>query len=81
MEVSMTDEEQQQAAAYIKLQDNVDEFICSKVNTVLLEWTQNGIFEELVVEVVRNSIKTNPRGVIASAITDHIRLLNTENIK
>jgi hypothetical protein len=81
MEVSMTDEEQQQAEAYIKLQDNVDEFIRGKVNTTLLEWTHDGIFQELVVDVVKNSIKTNPRGVIASAITDHIRLLNTENIK
>ena len=77
----MNKEEAQQAEAYIKLQDNVDELIRSKVNTVLLEWTQDGIFEELVVDVVKNSIKTNPRGDIASAITDHIRLLNTENIK
>jgi hypothetical protein len=81
MEVSMTDEEQQQAAAYIKLQDNVDELIRSKVDIALLQWTQDGIFEELIVDVVKNSLRNNPRGVIASAITNHIRLLNTENIK
>jgi len=81
MEVSMTDEEQQQAEAYIKLQDNVDELIRRKVNTTLLEWTEDGNFEDLVIDVVKNSLKNNPRGVLASAITDHIRLLNTENIK
>jgi len=77
----MTDEEQQQAEAYIKLQDNVDELIRRKVNTTLLEWTEDGNFEDLVIDVVKNSLKNNPRGVLASAITDHIRLLNTENIK
>ena len=77
----MTDEEQQQAEAYIKLQDNVDELIRSKVNTTLFEWTQDGNFEELVIDIVKNSLKNNPRGFLASAITDHIRLLNTENIK
>ena len=77
----MTDEEQQQAEAYIKLQDNVDELIRSKVNITLFEWTQDGNFEELIVDVVKNSLKNNPRGGIASAITNHIRLLNTENIK
>ena len=77
----MTDEEQQQAEAYIKLQDNVDELIRSKVNITLFEWTQDGNFEELIVDVVKNSLKNNPRGVLASAITDHIRLLNTENIR
>ena len=77
----MTDEEQQQAEAYIKLQDNVDELIRSKVNTTLLDWTEHGNFEDLVVGVVKNSLKNNPRGGIASAITNHIRLLNTENIK
>jgi hypothetical protein len=80
MGVSMTNEEQQQAEAYIKLQDNVDELIRRKVNTTLLEWTQNG-FEELVVDVVKNSLKNEPRGILASAITDHVRLLNTENIR
>ena len=81
MEVSMTDEEQQQAEAYIKLQDNVDELIRSKVNITLLQWTEDGNFEDLVIDVVKNSLKNNPRGFLASAITDHIRLLNTENIK
>ena len=81
MEVSMTDEEQQQAEAYIKLQDNVDELIRSKVNTTLLEFIQDGIFKDLVIDVVKNSIKNDPRGVLANAITNHIRLLNTENIK
>ena len=77
----MTDEEQQQAEAYIKLQDNVDELIRRKVNTTLLEWTEDGNFEDLVIDVVKNSLRKDPRGVLASAITDHIRLLNTENIK
>ena len=77
----MTDEEQQQAEAYIKLQDNVDELIRSKVNITLLQWTEDGNFEDLEIDVVKNSLKNNPRGVLASAITDHIRLLNTENIK
>ena len=77
----MTDEEQQQAEAYIKLQDNVDELIRSKVNIALLQWTEDGNFEELIVDVVKNSLKNDPRGVLASAITNHIRLLNTENIK
>ena len=77
----MTDEEQQQAEAYIKLQDNVDELIRSKVNIALLQWTEDGNFEELIVDVVKNSLKNEPRGGIASAITNHIRLLNTENIK
>lgn len=77
----MTDEEQQQAEAYIKLQDNVDELIRRKVNTTLLEWTEDGNFEDLVIDVVKNNLKNDPRGVLASAITNHIRLLNTENIK
>ena len=77
----MTDEEQQQAEAYIKLQDNVDELIRSKVNITLLECIQDGIFKDLVIDVVKNSLKNDPRGVLASAITNHIRLLNTENIK
>ena len=77
----MTDEEQQQAEAYIKLQDNVDELIRSKVNITLLEFIQDGIFKDLVIDVVKNSLKNDPRGGIASAITNHIRLLNTENIK
>ena len=77
----MTDEEQQQAEAYIKLQDNVDELIRRKVNTTLLDWTEDGNFEDLVIDVVKNSLKNYPRGVLASAITDHIRLLNTENIR
>ena len=77
----MTDEEQQQAEAYIKLQDNVDELVRSKVNITMLEWIQDGIFKDLVIDVVKNSLKNDPRGGIASAITNHIRLLNTENIK
>ena len=77
----MTDEEQQQAEAYIKLQDNVDELVRSKVNITMLEWIQDGIFKDLVIDVVKNSLKNDPRGSLASAITDHIRLLNTENIR
>lgn len=77
----MTDEERQQAEAYIKLQDNVNELIGNQVRLTLLDWTKEGNFKDLVLDMVRTEISTYPRGYLAHAITEHVRFLNRENIK
>ena len=77
----MTDEERQQAEAYIKLQDNVSELIDERARLVLLDWAEEGNFKALILDTVRAEIQNNPRSYLATAITEHVRLLNRENIK
>jgi hypothetical protein len=77
----MTDEEKQQAEAYIKLEENVNELIDERVRSVLFDWAKGGNFKDLVLGTVRVEIQNNPRSYLANAITEHVRLLNRENIK
>ena len=77
----MTNEEREQAEAYIKLQDNVNELIDERARLVLLDWAEEGNFKALILDTVRAEIQNNPRSYLSNAITEHVRLLNRENIK
>lgn len=77
----MTDEERQQAEAYIKLQDNVNELIDERARAVLMHWAHDTNFRTVIKNIIGDEIRTNPMGTLASAITGHVRFLNTENIK
>lgn len=77
----MTDEERQQAEAYIKLHDNVNELIDERARLVLLDWAKEGNFRDLVLDIVIDNLKEDPRSSIGMAITNHVRLLNREHIK
>jgi len=77
----MTNEEREQAEAYIKLQDNVNELIDERARLVLLDWAKEGNFRDLVLDIVIDNLKEDPRSSIGMAITNHVRLLNRENIK
>jgi hypothetical protein len=80
MEVSMTDEERQQAEAYIKLQDNVNELIDERVRNELIRFITNDLQHTLGPKIA-NELKNNPRSELGRAIADHVRFLNMENIK
>jgi len=77
----MTEEEREQAEAYIKLQDNVNELIDTRVRVVLTNWAHDTSFTTLIKDITGDEIRNNPMGTLASAITGHVRLLNRENIK
>ena len=77
----MTDEERQQAEAYLKLQDNVNELIDERARVVLMHWVNDTNYRTIVKNIIGDEIRTNPMGTLASAITGHVRLLNRENIK
>lgn len=77
----MTDEERTQAEAYIKLQDNVNELIDERARVVFMHWANDTDFKIIIENILVNQIRHNPRGALSSAIADHVRFLNRENIK
>ena len=77
----MTDEERQQAEAYIKLHDNVNELIDERVTVLLMSFIKNVLFKDTVLDIVIDNLKEDPRSFIGMAITNHVRLLNREHIK
>ena len=77
----MTDEERQQAEAYLKLQDNVNELIDERAKAVLMHWISDASFKVVLKNIIGDEIRYNPTGTVSSAITNHVRLLNRENIK
>lgn len=76
----MNKEEAQQAEAYIKLQDNVNELITDVARNELIRFITNDLQHTLGPKIA-NELKNNPRGELGRAIADYVRLLNTENIK
>jgi hypothetical protein len=75
----MTDEERQQAEAYIKLQDNVNELIDERIRQLFDELSEAGKIQ--IPKIVAKAIDDNPRSDISQAIANLVRYLNKENIK
>jgi len=77
----MTDEERQQAEAYIKLQDDVEELVGEiakkKIRAIIMEPS----FVSYILDLVVDNITEDPRSYLGTAIANHVRLLNKENIK
>ena len=79
----MTDEERQQAEAYIKLQDNVEELVGElvdkRINLIFL--SKPSFIHTRVLDIVVDTLRKEPRSELGIAIANHVRLLNRENIK
>jgi len=79
----MTDEERQQAEAYIKLQDDVEELVGElvdkRINLIFL--SKPSFINTRVLDIVVDTLKNDPRSELGTAIANHVRLLNRENIK
>ena len=61
----MTDEEQQQAAAYLKLQDDAKKLIKETIFNSLTNNDENGdplddIFHSLIIEIITSAIISDP---------------------
>jgi hypothetical protein len=63
----LTDEEQQQAAAYLKLQDDVKEMITDGARDEIIRFSTNDLQYVLGVKIARE-LRDNPSGGLAKAI-------------
>lgn len=77
----MTDEERQQAEAYIKLQDNVEDLVGEIAEKKIRAIIAQPFFVNYILDLVVNNITEDPRSELGVAIANHVRLLNRENIK
>ena len=77
----MTDEERQQAEAYIKLQDNVNELIDERASRLMRQYISSSDFKIQIFYLIEADLQNNPMNPLGKAIANHVRFLNKENIK